>query len=151
MWAIQCLYVWCTGLLAQGHHRWPDAIWRGRQPASSCDHLVARTVADAAHESSAQSCGTRVSCLRDFPICIRFCYVLWQFASVTFWVTTFVEFLDTCKYRGMRQKSEKSRGKGQKAGNLCSQGLWQLHRITYLYYIRTAIHISYVMFTENLE
>ena len=42
-------------------------------------------------------------------------------------------------------------GKGRGIGVVREIWLSQLNRIAYLYFIRTVIRFSYVMFTENLD
>jgi len=52
---------------------------------------------------------------------------------------------------------EKSGGKGPKSGKgqgICvvtEISLWQLNKISYLYFVRTVFHFSYVTFTENSD
>ena len=70
----------------------------------------------------------------------------WQFVS-NHWITIFLEFLETLKYQGIWLRSGKSQGikpkVRERSGNLCSEEnliVAQLNKLSYLYFICTAIH-----------
>ena len=65
--------------------------------------------------------------------------------------TTFLEFLETWKCQRIWLRSGEKPEVWERSGNLCSHGNFIVAVITYLYFIRTLIHFSYVLFTENSD